>query len=113
MSSPSGELEGGRIMRDCLSPTTAKERHVLLDALRGLALLGIALANYPEFALWTFLSADEQSAMPTAGLDQVVRFLQYMLVATSFPLRTFRVDLAHADLRTILQDTMTHFNSSS
>ncbi len=84
MSSPSGELEGSRIMRDCLSPTTAKERHVLLDALRGLALLGIALANYPEFALWTFLSADEQSAMPTAGLDQVVRFLQYMLVDGKF-----------------------------
>ena len=30
-----------------LSPTTAKERHVVLDALRGLALLGIALANFP------------------------------------------------------------------
>lgn len=71
-------------MRDSFSPTTAKERHVLLDALRGLALLGIALANYPEFALWTFLSADEQSAMPTAGLDQVVRFLQYMLVDGKF-----------------------------
>ena len=67
-----------------LSPTTAKERHVVLDALRGLALLGIALANYPEFALWTFLSADEQSAMPTAGIDRTVRFLQYMLVDGKF-----------------------------
>lgn len=66
------------------SPTTAKERHVVLDALRGLALLGIALANYPEFALWTFLSADEQGAMPTAGVDRVVRFLQYMLVDGKF-----------------------------
>ena len=63
-----------------LRPTTAKERHIVLDALRGLALLGIALANFPEFALWTFLSADEQSAMPTAGVDRIVRFLQYMLV---------------------------------
>lgn len=52
-----------------LRPTTAKERHVVLDALRGMALLGIALANFPEFALWTFLSADEQSVMPTAGVD--------------------------------------------
>ena len=34
-----------------LIPTTAKERHVVIDALRGLALLGIALANFPEFAL--------------------------------------------------------------
>ena len=67
-----------------LRPTTAIERHVVLDALRGLALLGIALANFPEFALWTFLSADEQSAMPTAGVDRIVRFLQYMLVDGKF-----------------------------
>ena len=67
-----------------LSPTTAKERHVVLDALRGMSLLGIALANFPEFALWTFLSADEHSAMPTAGVDRIVRFLQYMLVDGKF-----------------------------
>ena len=65
-------------------PTTAKERHVILDALRGLALLGIALANFPEFALWTFLSADEQQAMKTAGIDEVVRYLQYLLVDGKF-----------------------------
>ena len=65
-------------------PTTAKERHVILDALRGLALLGIALANFPEFALWTFLSADEQQAMPTAGIDNVVRYMQYLLVDGKF-----------------------------
>ena len=65
-------------------PTTAKERYVVIDALRGLALLGIALANFPEFALWTFLSADEQSAMSTAGVDRIVRFLQYMLVDGKF-----------------------------
>ena len=65
-------------------PTTAKERHVILDALRGLALLGIALANFPEFALWTFLSADEQQAMATAGIDGVVRYMQYLLVDGKF-----------------------------
>ena len=65
-------------------PTTAKERHVILDALRGLALLGIALANFPEFALWTFLSAKEQQAMATAGIDSVVRYMQYLLVDGKF-----------------------------
>ena len=65
-------------------PTTAKERHVILDALRGLALLGIALANFPEFALWTFLSADEQQAMTTADIDGVVRYMQYLLVDGKF-----------------------------
>lgn len=57
---------------------------MILDALRGLALLGIALANYPEFALWTFLSADEQQAMATAGIDGVVRYLQYLLIDGKF-----------------------------
>mgnify|MGYP002853589687 FL=1 len=65
-------------------PTTAKQRYVILDALRGLALMGIALANFPEFALWTFLSAEEQAAMPTAEIDRVVRFLQYLLVDGKF-----------------------------
>ncbi len=65
-------------------PTTAKERYVILDALRGFALLGIALANYPEFALWTFLSDEEQQAMPTAAVDSVVRYLQYLFVDGKF-----------------------------
>ena len=34
-----------------LGPTTERQRHIVLDALRGLALLGIALAIFPEFAL--------------------------------------------------------------
>ena len=46
--------------------------------------MGIALANFPEFALWTFLSSEEQAAMPTAGIDQVVRYLQYLLVDGKF-----------------------------
>lgn len=58
-----------------MGPTTAKERYQILDVLRGLALMGIALANFPEFSLWTFLSGDEQAAMPTAGVDGIVRFL--------------------------------------
>jgi uncharacterized protein len=65
-------------------PTTEKERFPILDVLRGLALVGIALANYPEFALWTFLSADEQAVMPTAEADRVVRWLQYALVDGKF-----------------------------
>ena len=65
-------------------PTTEKERFLILDVLRGLALAGIALANYPEFALWTFLSADEQAMMPTAGVDWVVRFLQYAQIDGKF-----------------------------
>lgn len=67
-----------------IGPTTERQRHVILDALRGLALMGIALANFPEFALWTFLSGEEQAAMTTATIDRVVRFFQYMLVDGKF-----------------------------
>ena len=31
-----------------------QKRYVILDALRGFAILGIILANFPEFSLWTF-----------------------------------------------------------
>lgn len=65
-------------------PTTERQRHVILDALRGLALMGIALANFPEFALWTFLSSEQQAAMPTAYIDEIVRFLQYLVVDGKF-----------------------------
>lgn len=49
-----------------------------------MALLGICLANLPEFALWTFLSGEEQAAMASAEADKVVRFLQYFLVDAKF-----------------------------
>ena len=67
-----------------LGPTTENQRYLILDLLRGLALMGIALANFPEFALWTFLSSDEQAAMATADVDETVRFLLYMLVDGKF-----------------------------
>lgn len=69
---------------DNTGPTGVKERFVFLDALRGFALLGIALANFPEFGLWTFLTADSQAAMPTATADRLIRFLQYALVDGKF-----------------------------
>ena len=71
-------------IKEKAGPTTERQRHVILDAMRGVALMGIALANFPKFGLWTFLSGDEQMAMPTAGTDRVVRFLQYLLVDGKF-----------------------------
>jgi len=63
-----------------LAPTTVKQRYIILDALRGFALVIIILANFPEFGLWTFLSSAEQQAMSSAGIDRMVRFLQYVLI---------------------------------
>ncbi len=65
-----------------MQPT--RKRHVVLDAMRGFAILGICIANYPEFGLWTFLSGAQQAAIPGAGADRTVRFLEYLLVDGKF-----------------------------
>lgn len=65
-------------------PVTERQRYIILDALRGFALLGIAIANFPEFSLWTFLSEEATAAMPTAHVDGVVRWAEYLLVDGKF-----------------------------
>lgn len=70
-----------------METTTAqpvKNRIVALDALRGFALLGIALANFPEFSLWTFLDGEAQAAMTSGGIDRIVRWIQYLLIDGKF-----------------------------
>lgn len=71
-------------MMQSANPISSKERSLILDALRGLALLGICLANYPEFSLYTFQDEATRSAMPTYGIDRVVRFMQYFLIDGKF-----------------------------
>ena len=63
---------------------TVKQRHIILDALRGLALFGICLANFPEFSLYTFQSNSVTDAMPTAGIDMIVKYLQYIFIDGKF-----------------------------
>jgi uncharacterized protein len=46
--------------------------------------LGICLANYPEFSLYTFQKQAVVEAMPTAAIDAVVRFLQYLFIDGKF-----------------------------
>lgn len=65
-------------------PVRSKERHVILDVLRGLALFGICLANFPEFSLYAFLNSEVTSGMPTAAIDLVVRYLQYIFIDGKF-----------------------------
>jgi len=61
-----------------------KKRYIILDALRGFALLGICLANYPEFSLYSFLSAEDAAQLQTPGLDRVLRYLLYFFVDGKF-----------------------------
>jgi len=65
-----------------LSPSTT--RYVFLDALRGFALLGICLANFPEFSLYTFQPQEVTSSMPSACADRVCRGLLSFFVDGKF-----------------------------
>lgn len=67
-----------------LAPVASSERYVILDALRGFALLGICMANFPEFSLFTFLKLEAAAALPTAEADRVARFLLYVFVDGKF-----------------------------
>ena len=56
-----------------------KKRYVILDALRGFAILGICLANFPEFSLWTF-----SDPVGWTITDKVTRAVQTFLVDGKF-----------------------------
>ena len=60
-------------------PLVEKKRYVILDALRGFAILGIILANFPEFSLWTFSDPAGWTAT-----DKVTRAVQTFLVDGKF-----------------------------
>lgn len=72
------------INSDTPSPLATTKRYIFLDALRGIALLGICLANYPEFALYTFLSETTTQAMKSAGIDGICKFLMYFFIDGKF-----------------------------
>lgn len=67
-----------------ISPVKTSERFIILDALRGFALLGICMANFPEFSLYTFLSPEAAASMPTAVQDKITRYLLYIFVDGKF-----------------------------
>jgi uncharacterized protein len=67
-----------------ISPVGTSERQVVLDVLRGIALAGICLANYSEFSLYTFQTKEVVEAMSTAGIDRIIKFLQYLFIDGKF-----------------------------
>lgn len=66
------------------TPLKERKRIVLLDSLRGFALLGIALANYPEFSLYNFLDSNVQAGMASAHVDNLTQGLLLLLVDGKF-----------------------------
>jgi len=65
-------------------PLAVHQRIVMLDALRGFALLGILLANLHYFAGWVFLDADARAALAGAAVARVEGFLYLMLIEGKF-----------------------------
>lgn len=65
-----------------ISPVT--QRHIILDALRGFALLGICMANFPEFSLYSFLSQESRSGMLTSGWDYWTQWFLTLFIDGKF-----------------------------
>jgi uncharacterized protein len=64
--------------------TPTRERIPALDVLRGVAVAGILFANVLVFFGLVFLSPERTAALPTAGADRIVRFLERVLVEGKF-----------------------------
>jgi uncharacterized protein len=50
----------------------ARERHELIDALRGAALAGVFLVNLVSLSLYEFLGDEARAALPTAATDALI-----------------------------------------
>lgn len=59
-------------------------RYDILDILRGVALLGICLANFGELSLYTFQGPQVTSAMASADIDRIIGFVRYFLIDGKF-----------------------------
>lgn len=46
--------------------------------------MGVCLANYPEFSLYTFQPDSVIESMPSSAVDSVVKFMQYIFIDGKF-----------------------------
>lgn len=69
---------------ESFAPSSGKERILLMDALRGLALLGIITANLASFSGYAYLSPEARQALPTLALDRLVDPLLRIFIDTKF-----------------------------
>jgi uncharacterized protein len=63
---------------------SAKERFDILDIVRGIALLGVLLANMPGHSYLGYFTTTEQSILPLASLNEPLRFLAMFFLDGKF-----------------------------
>ncbi len=66
------------------TPAPDNERYEILDILRGIALIGICVANYPVISLYIFQSPDIVAAMPTAMIDKGWAYFHFAFIDGRF-----------------------------
>jgi uncharacterized protein len=71
-------------MEKTLQPTSVNERHILLDVLRGFALLGVLLANMVSHSGYFFLSETSRAAFDTAQIDHYAEWVEHFLIDGKF-----------------------------
>lgn len=69
---------------ELLRPVHLKERVLLLDILRGFAILGIFIMNLEGFTFYWAMNDAQKAAVPLASYDDTVAFLQYLLLEGKF-----------------------------
>ncbi|MDR6841451.1 DUF418 domain-containing protein [Pseudoxanthomonas sacheonensis] len=65
-------------------PAPARERHDLIDALRGFALGGVLMVNLASLTLYEFLPDAARASLPTAGFDAIALQAMELLVNIKF-----------------------------
>lgn len=66
------------------APVKDSERFIILDALRGFALFGICMANFPEFSLYSFLSSEDAQVLSTSAIDFFTKYFLYIFIDGKF-----------------------------
>jgi uncharacterized protein len=67
-----------------IQPISSRERHTLLDVLRGFALLGVLLANMVTHSGYFFLSRAGQEALGTSHIDHYFEWFEHFLIDGKF-----------------------------
>ena len=64
--------------------SAAGERLDYIDSLRGFALFGVFGANLFIFSGLAYMTDAQKAALPTAGIDRTVQFLELIFIETKF-----------------------------